>query len=75
MRAKTKLDAVVTVVDASNFLTTLKESPEAHEQVAFADVIILNKTDLVDAAELKTVEDAIRKINAVAPIYPAKKAT
>ncbi|AKR48709.1 MULTISPECIES: CobW family GTP-binding protein [Acetobacter] len=73
VRAKTKLDAVVTVVDASNFLSTLKDSPEAHEQVAFADVIILNKTDLVDAAELKTVEDAIRKINAVAPIYPAKK--
>ncbi|GBQ08537.1 CobW family GTP-binding protein [Acetobacter cerevisiae] len=73
VRAKTRLDAVVTVVDALNILQTLKESPEAHQQIAFADVIILNKTDLVDDAQLKEVEDAIRKINAFAPVHKAQK--
>ncbi|GAN68760.1 CobW family GTP-binding protein [Acetobacter orleanensis] len=73
VRSKTRLDAVVTVVDALNFLQTLKESPEAYQQIAFADVIILNKTDLVDDAQLKAVEDAIRKINAFAPIHKAQK--
>lgn len=73
VREKAKLDAVVTVVDAFNFLNTLAESPEAREQVAFADVIILNKTDLVDAGQIAQIEAAIRKINASAPIHHAQK--
>lgn len=73
VRAKTRLDAVVTVVDALNILQTLKESPEAHQQIAFADVMILNKTDLVDDAQLKEVEDTLRSINAIAPIHRAQK--
>ena len=73
IRAKTKLDAVVTVVDAYNVLQTLRESTEAREQVAFADVIILNKTDLVDAAGLETIEATLRKLNAAAPIHHAQK--
>ncbi|CAP56309.1 Cobalamin synthesis protein [Gluconacetobacter diazotrophicus PA1 5] len=52
VRGKTRLDAVVTVVDAMNVLQTLDESPEAVNQIAFADVIILNKTDLVDEAAI-----------------------
>ncbi|GAN62133.1 cobalamin synthesis protein CobW [Acetobacter indonesiensis NRIC 0313] len=73
VRAKTRLDAVVTVVDALNIQQTLKESPEAHQQIAFADVMILNKTDLVDEAKLKEVEDTLRTINAFAPIHRARK--
>lgn len=73
VRAKTRLDAVVTVVDAYNIEQTLKESPEARQQIAFADVIILNKTDLVDEARLKSVEDTLRGINALAPIHKAQK--
>nr|WP_298796126.1 GTP-binding protein [uncultured Acetobacter sp.] len=73
VRAKTRLDAVVTVVDALNIIQTLTESPEAHSQIAFADVIILNKTDLVDEAQLKEVEDTLRKINAFAPVHKAQK--
>lgn len=61
-------------MDAFNFLSTLAESPEAREQVAFADVIILNKTDLVDAGQIAQIEAAIRKINASAPSTTPKKA-
>src|SRR5690242_14128320 len=56
VRAKTKLDAIVTVVDAKHVSGQLETSEEAVEQIAFADVILLNKTDLVPPAELTTVE-------------------
>ena len=60
---RTKLDAIVTVADAVHLNTQLGEHHEAEEQVAFADVVLLNKTDLVDAGDLKGVETRIRKIN------------
>ena len=73
VREKARLDAVVTVVDAYNILTTLEESPEARDQLAFADVIILNKTDLMDEAGLARVEETIRRLNSAAPIHRARK--
>ena len=63
VRARTRLDAVVTVVDALNLPARLEDSAEARTQVAFADVIILNKTDLVDEAALLALEARIRAIN------------
>jgi G3E family GTPase len=69
VKAKTKLDAIVTVVDAKYFLDRLKDSHEAEDQVAFADVILLNKTDLVDAQHLAEVEATIRGINKFARIH------
>ncbi len=59
----TRLDAVVTVTDAKWLKDRLKDAPEAKNQIAFADVIVLNKTDLVTAEELADVEAAIRAIN------------
>jgi G3E family GTPase len=67
-----KLDAVVTVADAKWLTDRLKDAPEAKNQIAFADVIILNKIDLVGADELGEVEARIRAINPYARIHRAK---
>ncbi|MBS7696066.1 MULTISPECIES: GTP-binding protein [unclassified Chelatococcus] len=72
--SKTRLDAVVTVVDAKWLTERLKDAPEAKNQVAFADVIILNKTDLVTAEELSAVEAQIRAINPYAKIHRTQRA-
>ena len=69
VRARTRLDAIVTVVDAKNLLARLEDSHEAVEQVAFADVIVLNKVDLVTADELDAVEARVRTINKFARIH------
>ncbi len=69
VRARTRLDAIVTVVDAKHLLARLDDSHEAEEQVAFADVIVLNKTDLVTPEELDAVEARIRTINRFARIH------
>jgi len=69
VRRKTKLDAIVTVVDARHFLDRVDDSHEAEEQVAFADVILLNKTDLVSADALDRVEARIRRINPHARLH------
>jgi G3E family GTPase len=69
VKARTRLDSVTTVIDAKHILQRLKDSKEAHEQVAFADQLILNKTDLVTKEELARVERVIRQINPIAPIH------
>jgi len=66
---KTSLDAVVTVVDAKWLKDRLKDAPEAKNQIAFADVLVLNKSDLVTPDELKDVELRIRAINPFAKIH------
>ncbi len=65
---RTRLDAIVTVADAVHLDAQLGEHHEAEEQVAFADVVLLNKTDLVEAHGLERVEARIRKINPYAKI-------
>jgi len=69
VRERAKLDSIVTVVDAKNFLERLADSHEAAEQVAFADIVLLNKVDLVSPEELTTVEGRIRSMNPMATIH------
>ncbi|MBB3173094.1 G3E family GTPase [Endobacter medicaginis] len=73
VRARTRLDAVVCVADALNLPATLDDSPEAENQIAFADVIVLNKTDLVDAPTLEAVEARIRRLNPLARLHRAER--
>src|SRR5499427_5283706 len=68
---KAKLDAVVTVADAKWLQDRLKDAPEAKNQIAFADVILLNKTDLVEPDALSEVEARIRGINPYAKLHKA----
>ncbi|WP_442581487.1 CobW family GTP-binding protein [Mesorhizobium sp. ASY16-5R] len=74
VRKKTKLDAVVALVDAKHLPLRLKDSREAEDQIAFADVVVLNKTDLVTPEELNDVEAAIRAINPAAKIHRTTRA-
>jgi len=71
---KAKLDAVVTVADAKWLRDRLRDAPEAKNQIAFADVILLNKTDLVSDAELREVEARIRGINPYATLHRTQRA-
>ena len=73
VKGRAKLDSIVAVVDAKHLPQRLKDSREAEEQIAFADVIVLNKTDLVSAEELRAVEADVRAINRFAPIHLAKQ--
>jgi len=66
---KTRLDAVVTVADAKWLKDRLKDAPEAKNQIAFADVILVNKADLVSEADLEDVEARIRGINPYAKLH------
>ncbi|HEV7228492.1 MAG TPA: GTP-binding protein [Brevundimonas sp.] len=74
VKARTQLDSVTALVDAKHVMARLDDSKEAREQVAFADQIILNKTDLVSAEELATVEARLRGLNPLAPIVHAERA-
>mmetsp|Transcript_9089 Transcript_9089/g.26509 ORF Transcript_9089/g.26509 Transcript_9089/m.26509 type:complete len:405 (+) Transcript_9089:33-1247(+) len=75
-----RLDAIVTLVDAKHIEQHLDEEKpegaenEAVEQVAFADRILLNKTDLVSEADLERVEKRLKSINSQAPVQRCTKA-
>jgi G3E family GTPase len=73
VRAKTRLDSIITVVDARHLLGEIDRAHEAQEQLAFADTVVLNKTDLVTADEIKAVEERIRRINPTAAILRSQR--
>jgi G3E family GTPase len=73
VRRNTKLDAIVTVIDAKHLLGEIDQAPEAQEQIAFADVVLLNKTDLVSEPDIKAIEARIRSINPYAKIHRTER--
>lgn len=73
VRRATALDAIVTVVDALHFPLQIRERPEAEDQIAFADVVLINKSDLVSPEALATVERAVRAINPYAELHCTRR--
>ncbi|MBO0791543.1 MAG: GTP-binding protein [Ktedonobacteraceae bacterium] len=74
MQSKLRLDGIVTLVDAKHVWEHLDESDEVKEQIAFADVILLNKIDLVPAEEVDRLEARIKGMNAATKIYRTQNA-
>ena len=73
MRKKLCLDGIVTVVDAFH-ISQHWATKEVQEQIGFADIILLNKTDLVTSADLDALEARIRAMNTQAQVYRTNKA-
>ena len=73
IKEATQLDALLTVVDARHVALHLDDSTECQEQIAFADVILLNKTDLVSPEELARIEGKIREINRFAKLHRTQR--
>jgi len=69
-----RLDSIVTVADAKHLEKELNDAPEAKAQIGFADVVLLNKTDLVTPDELDRIEARIRKMNPLAKIRRTERA-
>ena len=69
VKAGIRLDAFVTVVDAVNLERNLAQSNEAVEQVAFSDIVLINKMDLVSSEQMAAVERRVRTLNPMAKIY------
>lgn len=70
---KLRLDGIVTVVDARHLEQELEQGPEPRAQIAFADVVLLNKTDLVSPEEADRIEARLRRMNALAKIHRTQK--
>ena len=73
VRRSTKLDAIVTVVDAKHLVAQLETAPEAQEQIAFADIVIINKTDLVTPEEIEGVKKRIRSMNPTTIVHETQR--
>lgn len=74
LKSQFVLDAIVTVVDAKHVEGHLGTMDETVEQIAFADVVLLNKIDLVAPADVERIERRIRSINAPAKIFRTRNA-
>jgi G3E family GTPase len=73
LRRRTRLDAIVTVIDVRHLLSELDRAPEAQEQIAFADIILLNKADLVSESEIGTIVRCIGRINPYARLHRTER--
>jgi G3E family GTPase len=73
LRDRLRLDSIITLIDAEHFSSTALESPIARAQVAYGDILLLNKADLVDERRLKQVEAELRAIKSHARILRASR--
>lgn len=73
VQSKTTLDAILTVVDAKHLIGEIDKAHEAQVQLAFADIVLLNKIDVANAQELTDVEARIRRINPTAVIHRTER--
>jgi G3E family GTPase len=73
MAAQLRVDACVTLVDARHIEQHLDKQAEASEQIAYADVLLLNKIDLVENEDLDRLERRLRKMNARAAIHRTER--
>lgn len=73
LQEKLHLDAIVTVIDARHIEKELDDAPEASSQIAFADVLLLNKTDLVTPHDLGHIESRLRRMNPLATIHRTQR--
>ncbi len=74
LRAEYALDGIVTLVDAAHIEQQLGRSEESTEQIAFADVLVLNKTDLVNSEALDGLEARLRGMNRMARVVRSERA-
>ena len=74
LKEQFSLDAIITMVDAKHVHLHINDSSECKEQIAFADVVILNKIDLVEDSEVRQLQATIRSMNAMCEIYPSQDA-
>jgi G3E family GTPase len=74
MQESLRLDGIITLVDARHVIEQLDHSDETTQQIAFADVILINKTDLVEPAALDALEARIKRMNAAAKIHRTRDA-
>ena len=73
IRAEFSLDGIVTLVDAAHIEQQLGRSDESTEQIAFADVLVLNKTDLVNGEALDSLEARLRDMNRMARVVRSEQ--
>jgi G3E family GTPase len=74
LRAQLRVDGIVTLVDTKHIVHHIDDADEAKEQIAFADVILLNKTDLVAQHDLEVLERRISTMNGAAKLYRTQNA-
>jgi G3E family GTPase len=72
IKSEFQLNGVVTVVDSKHIWQQIDNSTEAREQIAFADLVLLNKLDLINPEDLQELEYKIRVLNGAARIYQTR---
>ena len=73
LRDQTRLDSIITLIDAENFGAELLDSEVGRSQVVYGDILLLNKTDLVDEERLQGIEQTLREVKKDARILRSEK--